>query len=82
MTIISAALKRLTKENPGTVEAVVVAAIVLAVVLGYTYLVWWLWGRIAVQIFGLPRLSIPELWGASILLDFLIPHSSQSGSKE
>lgn len=87
--LIQSALNSLEKElNKAKYESMGVFDIILTILLlfgicfGFACLGWWieylLWGAIMVKVFGLPALTFWQVAGFDILLNFLIPHSSNS----
>ena len=57
-------------------EIIVAIAVWLVLALLGGFIAWWLWGVIAVAVFGLPALTYWQIIGLIILLKILLPGSS------
>ena len=54
-----------------------IAVLVLTILIG-GWIGVWLWGAIMVKVFGLPVLTIWQMWGLILLAHIIIPHSTST----
>lgn len=58
---------------------IIVCGLILALILTYPMMLLWNW--LMPYIFGLPTLTFWQMFGFSILLNCLIPHSTNTNNK-
>lgn len=64
------------------IEAFFIFLIALVLLLIVAAVGVWLWGLIAVNIFGLPALTYWQFYGLLILLRILLPYNNSNKNKE
>ena len=65
-----------------TAEIVAEIIVVVALFFIFNFLATWLWGVIAVGIFGLPSLGYWQMFGLRILLGLCIPSGYMAGGSD
>ena len=58
-----------------------IAVLILTILIG-GWIGVWLWGAIMVEVFGLPALTIWQMWGLILLTHIIIPHSTITTSSK
>lgn len=71
----------ITDNNTGRLAIIGIIFLFIILFVIFNAIAVWLWGIIAVGIFGLPALSFWQMFGLKILLGWIIPTSS-GGSKK
>lgn len=81
-------LKEIINEYPELIKEhgcglfILCLLIAIALVFVGNWIGWWLWGVIAVKIFGAPELTYWGFFGLRILLSFIIPHSTTTNTNK
>lgn len=63
-------------------DAIALVIVVIILMVLEVWIGWWLWGVIAVAIFGLPELTFVQFFGLNVLLSILIPHNVSTSKKD
>lgn len=50
-----------------------IAIIVIVFFIGFNFIAVWLWGAIAVAVFGLPTLNFWQMLGLRVLINLILP---------
>ena len=72
---------KITDNNYGCLTVIGIILLIVVLFVIFNAIAVWLWGIIAVGIFGLPALNFWQMFGLKILLGWIIPTAS-GGSKK